>query len=342
MTVPLRIGVISSVAHRTPPLDYGPWEQVASTVTEGLVALGHDVTLFATADSLTRAALEACVPAGYEERPGQDAKVLETLHLAAAFRDTARFDVLLNHFDFLPLAFAQQVTTPMVTTVHGIGSPAVLHAYERLSADAHLVAISEADRKPTLRYAATIPHGIDPSSFTFVDREGDYLLFLGRIHPHKGTHRAIEVARRCGLPLVVAGIVQDADYFQAYVEPHLGAGVTYVGSAGPQERDRLLGGALGLLHLVEFDEPFGLAVVEALATGTPVVAQARGALPEIVRDGVTGFLVDGPDPIGAACSAVGRLSALSRSACRTDVLERFSAQRMVADYAAVLRRVAGR
>ncbi len=332
----MRIGVISSIAHRTPPRDYGPWEQVASTLTEGLVALGHDVTLFATADSLTSARLHAVAPRGYEEDPGVDAKVHEGLHIAAAFERAAQFDVLSNQFDFLPLTFSRLVSTPVVTTIHGFSSEAIVPVYRAYDDIAHYVAISDADRHPALGYEATIHHGIDLAPFTFRPEPGSYLLFLGRIHPDKGTHRAIDVARRTGLPLIIAGIVQDRGYFRDRVEPHLGPAVTYVGSAGPAQRDALLGGALALLHLVGFAEPFGLSVVEALATGTPVVAHPLGSMPEIIRHGRTGFLVD---DVPAAAEAVGHVAGLRRHDCRADVEERFTAARMVADYAALFARV---
>jgi glycosyltransferase involved in cell wall biosynthesis len=335
----MRIGVLASIAHRTPPRDYGPWEQVASTLAEGLVALGHDVTLFATADSRTAARLHAEAPRGYEEDPGgYDVKVYEGLHIAAAFERAGGFDVLSNQFDFLPLTYSRLVSTPVVTTVHGFSSEAILPVYRAYDDVAHYVAISDADRHPDLTYDATIHHGIDLAPFTFRDGPGDHLLFLGRIHPDKGTHLAVEVARRAGLPLVIAGIVQDREYFDALVRPQLDkGGVTYVGPVGPAERDALLGGALALLHLIGFAEPFGLSVVESLATGTPVIAYPLGSMPEIIRPGRTGFLVS---DVAGAVEAVGRVGSLSRRACRDDVEERFTAARMVADYAELFARVA--
>ena len=329
--------MLASIAHRTPPRDYGPWEQVASTLTEGLVALGHDVTLFATADSVTTGTLHAEAPQGYEEGGGYDVKVYEGLHNAAAFARAGGFDVLSNQFDFLPLTYSRLVSTPVVTTVHGFSSEAILPVYRAFDDIAHYVAISDADRHPDLTYDATIHHGIDLAPFTFRDQAGDYLLFLGRIHPDKGTHRAVEVARRTGLPLVIAGIVQDREYFETLVQPHLDQQITYVGPVGPAERDALLGGALALLHLIGFAEPFGLSVVESLATGTPVIAYPLGSMPEIVRSGRTGFLVD---DVAGAVEAVGRIATLSRRHCRDDVEQRFTAARMVADYAELFAAVA--
>jgi glycosyltransferase involved in cell wall biosynthesis len=280
---------------------------------------------------VTSGRLHAEAPAGYEEDPGVDAKVYGGLHIAAAFERAGEFDVLSNQFDFTPLTYSRLVSTPVVTTIHGFSSAAILPVYRAYDDIAHYVAISDADRHPDLSYAATIHHGIELDRFTYRPGPGEHLLFLGRIHPHKGTHVAIEVARRAGLPLVIAGIVQDEDYFRERVLPHVGrSGVSYAGPVGPAERDRLLGSATALLHLIDFAEPFGLSVVEALATGTPVIARPLGSMPEIVRPGRTGFLVD---DVAGAVEAVGRVGALSRRDCRDDVEARFTAERMVADYA---------
>lgn len=322
--------MLASIAHSVPPRSYGPWEQVASTLTEGLVDRGHQVTLFATGDSSTSATLHAEAPAGYEEDESVEAKVYEALHIAAAFERADDFDIISNQFDFLPLAFSGLVTTPVVTTIHGFSSERIVPVYRKYDSIGHYVSISDADRHPDLTYAATIHHGIDVDAFTLGAGEGGYLLFLGRIHPHKGTREAIEVARLCGVPLVIAGIIQDQAYYERDVAPHVdGAMISYVGPVGAARRDQLLGGAMALLHLISFDEPFGLSVVESLATGTPVIAFPRGSMLEIVRTDVTGFLVDGIDE---AADAVGRLGTVDRRDCRADVRDRFSAERMVADY----------
>ena len=333
MSDSLRIGVISSIAHSTPAKGYGPWEQVASTLTEGLVALGHDVTLFATADSVTTARLSAQAPRGYEEDDSVDAQVYAGLHLASVFEQAGDFDILSNQFDFLPLTYSRLVNTPVVTTIHGFSSEAIVPVYKEFNPSGHYVAISNSDRHPELSYAATIHHGIDLARFSFIPEAGSYLLFFGRIHPDKGTHLAIEVARRCGMPLVIAGIIHDERYFRELVEPHLGRDwISFIGAVQGKERDALLGGAIALLHLISFAEPFGLSVVESLATGTPVVAFALGSMPELIRDGQTGFLVN---DVEQATEAVEGIDSLSRHACRADVEARFSATRMVADYVAL-------
>jgi len=325
---PLRVGMLAPIAWRVPPRHYGPWERVVSLLTDGLVAAGVDVTLFATADSLTGARLSAVVPTPYEETPGMDVKVWEGLHLAHAFSHASAFDLIHNHYDFLPLTYASLVATPTLTTIHGFSSEGILPVYRAFEGRAHYVSISDADRRPDLAYLATIHHGIDLASFTFRSEVGEYLLFFGRIHPDKGTAAAIRVAHAVRRPLVIAGIVQDQGYFEREVLPHLGEDVRYAGPVGPMERNTLLGNALGLLHLISFEEPFGLSVVEAMACGTPVIATRRGSMPEVVADGVSGFLV--LDEAGAI-AAVQQLGTLSRQ----DVFahaQRFSVERMVAAY----------
>jgi glycosyltransferase involved in cell wall biosynthesis len=339
----LRVGMLAPIAWRVPPRHYGPWERVVAILTEGLVARGVDVTLFATADSVTRARLVAVAPRGYAEDPSLDAKVYECLHVGAAFEHAAagRFDILHNHFDFLPLTYSRLVATPVVSTVHGFSSERIVPVYRAYQDTAHLVAISAADRRPDLRYAATIHHGIPLDEFSFKPDGGEYLLFFGRIHPDKGAREAVEVARRTGHKLVLAGIVQDAEYFRTAIEPFVdGQQVCYVGSVGPDERNTLLGGAMALLHLINFDEPFGLSVIEAMATGTPVIAFRRGAMSELIQDGVSGYLLDAGDVSGAA-AAVRHLSALDRGSTRAHVERHFSAERMVDDYVDLYQRILG-
>lgn len=326
----MRVGVISPIAWRTPPRAYGPWEQVASNVAEGLVAGGHEVTLFATADSLTAGHLEAVAPAGYEEDAQVTPKVYEALHIARAMEQADRFDLLHNHFDFLPLAWSRLIRTPLLTTIHGFSSPAILPVYRAYDRHAFYVSISDADRDPSLDYVATVYNGIRLADFTFRPNPGEYALVLGRIHPDKGVHLAIEAATAAGLPLMIAGIVQDTDYFRRHVEPRLdGDRVRFLGPVGPAERDSLLGGALALLHLVTFDEPFGLAMIEAMACGTPVIGIRRGAVPEVVVDGQTGVLVV---DVAGAVRALRVVAGLDRGRCRTRVEERFTVDTMVRGY----------
>ena len=336
----MRVGVLSPIAWRTPPRAYGPWEQVASNVAEGLVARGHDVTLFATADSLTAGRLEAVAPAGYEEDPEVTPKVYEALHIARAMEQADRFDLLHNHFDFLPLAWSRSIRTPLVTTIHGFSSPGILPVYREYDGHAFYVSISDADRDPSLTYLATVYNGVRLADFTFRSPPGDYVVMLGRIHPDKGVHRAIEAAIAAGVSLVIAGIVQDANYFRRYVEPRVdGDRVRFVGPVGPADRDTLLGGALALLHLVTFNEPFGLAMVEAMACGTPVIGMRRGSVPEVIVDGQTGFLVD---DVAGAVRGLRVVGGLDRRRCRARVEERFTVDTMVEGYLAVYAEVLDR
>ena len=221
------------MAWRTPPRHYGPWELFASLLTEGLVALGHDVTLFATADSVTTGRLRGTSPPGGPRTRPIEPKVAECLHLADVFEHAAEFDVIHNGFDFLPLTYSGLVDTPVVTTIHGFSSPRIVPVYERYDATTTYVAISDADRHPRLHYAATIHHGIDVDAFAVDPAPADHLLFFGRIHPDKGTAEAIAVAAAAGRRLVIAGIVQDERYFRDEVEPHVdGDRVRYVGPVG--------------------------------------------------------------------------------------------------------------
>ena len=335
----LRVAVLAPISWRTPPRHYGPWEQFASLLTEGLALRGHDVTLFATADSITRARLVGSAPTGYSEDPSLDAKAWECLHISSVFERAADFDVIHNSFDFLPLTYSGLVDTPVVTTIHGFSSERIVSVYRKYDGRTHYVAISDADRHPDLSYAATIHHGIDMSAFTVGAGARAYLLFFGRIHPEKGTREAIEVARRAGLPLVIAGIVQDRGYFEREVEPHLDRErVKFIGSVGPESKSALLGGARALLHLVSFDEPFGFSVVEAMACGTPVVAHPRGSMPELIRGGENGRLVVSLDE---AVEAVRSVAELDPTSVRASVERRFDQGRMVDDYVAVYRRILG-
>jgi glycosyltransferase involved in cell wall biosynthesis len=333
----LRIAMLAPISWRVPPRHYGPWEQFVSLLTEGLVRRGVDVTLFATADSLTGAHLVGTAPTGYSEDPGLMPKVCESLHISAVFERAGEFDVIHNSFDFLPLTYSGLVDTPVVTTIHGFSSEQIVPVFEKYNSTGYYVAISDADRHERLDYVATIHHGIDMHEFVPGQGPGDYLLFFGRIHPEKGTVEAIDVARRAELPLVVAGIVQDREYFERSVQPRLdGEWATYVGPIGPDRRPGLLRGARALLHLVSFDEPFGFSVVEAMACGTPVIAHPRGSMPEIVLHGVNGFLVGSLDD---AVAAVQASTGLDRAAVRASVEHRFDSSRMVDDYLEVYRRV---
>ena len=329
--------MLAPIAWRTPPRHYGPWEQFASLLTEGLVAAGHDVTLFATADSITTAELHSTATGGWSDDAAIEPKVAECLHIASVFERADQFDLIHNGFDFLPLTYSGLVDTPVVTTIHGFSSPRILPVYERYDATTHYVAISDADRHPALHYAATVHHGIDTAAFAVHPTPGDHLLFFGRIHPDKGTATAIEVARRTGRRLDIAGIIQDEEYFRSQVEPHIdGEHVRYLGPVSAAERAGVLGAAHALLHLIDFDEPFGYSVVEAMACGTPVIANARGSMAELIDHGTTGYLVTNAND---AVDAVDHAAELDRAAIRTATVLAFDVATMIDNYVAVYRTI---
>lgn len=332
---PLRVGMLAPIAWRLPPEHYGPWEQVTSLLTEGLVARGVDVTLFATGNARTSARLEWVCPEPYAEDPRRDGRVWEAMHVAHALASSGRFDLVHNHLDWLPLAFSQFCARPMVTTIHGFSDPAILPAYQ--NSGSAFVSISDADRVAGLTYLATVHHGVELTALPFSARGGEDLVVLGRIHPDKGTAEAIAISRRAGRRLLIAGIVQDQQYFDTQVRPFVDDDqVVYLGSIAPAERAEVLGGARALLHPIAFAEPFGLSVVESMVCGTPVIAYPRGAMREVVEPGRTGFLVTGVDQ---AVTAVERAGRLDRQTCHDIAARRFGADRMVDDYLAVYEQV---
>jgi glycosyltransferase involved in cell wall biosynthesis len=336
MAFVMRIALLGPIAWRTPPVHYGPWELITSLLAEGLTERGIDVTLFATLDSVTKATLDGVVPTGYEMRPDLDGRVWEAIHIAHALRRSGEFDLVHNHLDWLPLAFSEFSAAPMVTTIHGFSGQNILPAYAKSRSE--FVSISDSDRSPDLDYLGTVYHGIDLDALPFDPDGSADLVVFGRIHPDKGTHTAIEIARRAGRRLIMCGIVQDDRYFREFVEPWIdGDRVVYLGSVGPAERGRILGSAAALLHPIAFAEPFGLSVVESMACGTPVVAYRKGSMPEVVDEGVTGRLVETVDEAVAAVAGIG---AIDRGGCRSRARHRFGAERMVDDYLRIYRKIA--
>lgn len=331
-----RIAILSPVAWRTPPRQYGAWETVASNIAEGLVARGWEVTLFATKDSVTCARLHAVIERGYEEDRSVDPKVAEYLHISEAFEHADEFDLIHSHYDFMALSYSRLVQTPVVTTIHGFSSPQILPVYRKYR-DGYFVSISDSDRHPDLDYVATVYNGIDASLYPLAERGGEDLAFLGRIHPDKGVHLAIEAARQSGRRLVIAGIVQDEAYFRREVEPHLNdTTVTFIGPVDVAGKNALFARAAAVLHLNTIPERFGLVLAEANAAGVPVIAMDLGSCREVIADGETGFLVR---DVAGAVAAVERLDEIDRAACRRRVEELFSIETMVRGYEAAYEQI---
>jgi len=325
-----RIAILSPVAWRTPPRAYGAWETVASNITEGLLARGwKNVTLFATKDSITKAKLIGFIEKGYEEDKTQIPLVSTCLHISKMMQKADEFDLIHNNFDYLPLTYLPFIRTPMLTTIHGFSEPDILRAYHDHK-DSYYVSISDADRDPELPYLATVYNGIDLSNLTFRETPGDKLVHYGRIHNDKGTHLAIEVAKKCGMDLIIAGIIQDQKYFDELIKPHLNqSSIQYIGPVNPIQRDALLKEAYVVIHLNTIPERFGLVMAESMAAGVPVISMDLGSCREVIADKETGYLVNNVDE---AVEAVGKIDKIERRKCRQRVEENFTIDRMVEGY----------
>jgi glycosyltransferase involved in cell wall biosynthesis len=334
----VKAAILAPVAWRTPPRHYGPWEQVASNIAEGLIKLGVEVTLFATGDSITAGKLESICDQGYEEDRTQDAKVLECLHISNLMEKASEFDIIHNNFDFLPLTYSALIRTPVITTIHGFSSPRIIPVYKKYNSGGHYVSISNADRSAELEYMATVYNGLNTEEFTFTETPDDYLLYFGRIHHDKGAAEAIQIARKAKKKLLIAGIIQDENYWREKVEPYLDEQIKYIGHAGPEKRNELLGKATALLHPINFAEPFGMSVAEAMLCGTPVIAFNKGSMPELIQHERTGFLVN---TIDEAVDAVAQLNNISRQRCRDWAGSQFSAEKMAGDYFRLYQHILG-
>ncbi len=332
----MKVAILSPVAWRTPPRHYGPWEQIASNIAEGLVKKGIDVTLFATKDSFTGGKLEAVIEKGYEESDA-DAKVAECLHISHLMENSGRFDLIHNNFDFLPITYSKLIKTPIVTTIHGFSSQKIIPVYKKYNGHCHYVSISNADRSPELDYIATVYNGIQTKLFTFNEKPSDHLLYFGRIHHDKGTAEAIDIAKKTKRKLYIAGLIQDKNYYEEKILPLIDNDqIIYLGNAGPEKRNELLGNSYALLHPINFKEPFGLSVAEAMLCGTPVIAFNKGSMPELIDDKKTGFLVASVDE---AVEAVQQIPSINRVDCHNHVMKNFSQEKMVNDYIEVYKKL---
>jgi glycosyltransferase involved in cell wall biosynthesis len=278
---------------------------------------------------VTRARLRAVVDKGYEEDSDVDPKVAEYLHISSVFESASEFDLIHSHYDFMALTYSRLVKTPVLTTIHGFSSPKIMPVYQKYR-DGYFVSISDSDRAPGLNYLATVYNGIDLSLYPLRQSPGNDLIFLGRIHPDKGVHLAIAIARLSGLPLLIAGIIQDTEYFREQVEPYLDERqIRYLGPVDVQGKNELFARARALLHLNTIPERFGLVLAEANAAGVPVIAMDLGSCREVIADGQTGFLVN---TVEEAVQALRRLPEIDRNVCREHVQKCFSVETMVAAY----------
>ena len=341
----LRIAQIAPLYESVPPRLYGGTERVVSYITEELVRRGHEVTLFAAGDSVTRANLvPGCREALRLQGKPELGASLQLAMLAEVF-ESARdnFDIVHSHIDYWSFPFASLAKVPAVSTMHGrLDIPDLHPVYERFT-DAALVSISDSQRAPlaAMNWVATVHHGLPRNLLRFNERRGDYLAFIGRISPEKGIDRAIEVAHKSGVPLKIAAKVDavDREYFNQVIKPLIKPPmVEYIGEIDDQQKSEFLGGALALLFTIDWPEPFGLAMIEALACGTPVIARPCGAVPEVIRPGITGFLAHEVDELAAA---VEKIESIPREQCRREFEERFTSEAMIAKYERVYHRLMG-
>ena len=333
----MRIALLSPVWFPVPPTGYGGIEWIVSLLADGLADAGHDVTLFASGDSRTRAKLHAVYPVAPSLRIGES--LPEFRHALACYERAGDFDVVNDHSGPPAAALGGAVETPVVHTVHGPLDGEAGLIYEQIARVAPrvgLISLSLNQRRPLpgLPWVANCPNALDLSAYPVHPHRGEYLLFLGRMSPDKGAHRAIQVAKDAGLPLKIAGKLNEApekEYFEAQVRPALGWGIEYLGEVTHAEKVDLLQNARATLFPIEWEEPFGLVMIESMACGTPVIATRWGAVPEVIEHGVSGIIVESSGEMAAALEQADRLNPLE---CRRYVEDRFSAERIVADYLA--------
>ena len=332
-----RIAQVAPLYESVPPKLYGGTERVVSYLTEALVDLGHDVTLYASGDSITRAKLRpVCDGALRLDETSVDACADHVLMSEKIFQESSDFDIVHSHIDYWGFPSTRRIVTPNVTTLHGrLDAPNLRRLYQEFN-DVPVVSISDRQRLPLpwANWQATVHHGVPEKLYSFREKPGGYLAFIGRISPEKRVDDAIKVARRVGLPLKIAAKVDkvDREYFQTVIKPLLHSGVEFIGEIGEKEKNDFLGNALALLFMIDWPEPFGLAMIESLACGTPVIARARGSVPEIIEDGTNGFVVE---TLEDAERAIRDIHRISRKRCREDFEKRFTAVRMARDYEAV-------
>ncbi len=351
----MRIAQIAPPYESVPPKKYGGTERIVSALTEELVKRGHDVTLFASGDSSTSARLISTFSRGIREEfphdmnPFDDAQrtMAFVQHLVKVYKMAGQFDIIHDHTTLrslpLGLAFGQYSKVPVISTLHGVLSENNIKNYENLNR-AYLVAISESQKRPApdLNYIATVYNGLDMAKYPFCDKPGDYLLHVGRISHLKGVHHAISIAKKLGLPLIIAAKLDEIDkpYYEEKVKPFIdGRQIRWVGEVSEDERNILMANALCFMHSLEWEEPFGLTLIESMATGTPVAAFNHGSMPEIIQQGKTGWIADSEDELAELIK--NNAYSINRHYCRSYALRKFSAKRMVNDYEMIYESIVG-
>ena len=335
----MKIAILSSIHWRTPPRKYGPWELIASYIAEGMVKKGHEVTLYATGDSQTKACLRWVCPRPVCEDSSLETKVYQYLHSALVFEEASQYEIIHNHYDAYPLVFSKLVKTPVVTTIHGFSSPQVVEIYRKYS-NTYYVSISYADRRhaPDLNYIANIYHGIPLEKYEYNCKPENYFCYIGRISPDKGVHLGVRLAKKLGLRLKIAGLLtkEYEEYFKKEIKPNLNQKIQFLGLISNEEKKILLRNAVGFLHLNTYSEGFGLTLIEAMACGTPVIGMNLGSIPEIVEDNKTGFVIS---DTREAIEAIKKIDKIERKACRERVEKFFSLNRMIDEYEQIYHKI---
>ncbi|HEV8666715.1 MAG TPA: glycosyltransferase family 4 protein [Candidatus Paceibacterota bacterium] len=339
----MKIAQVAPIVERVPPRTYGGTERVVHALTEELVKRGHEVTLFASGDSITSAKLESVYPRSLREAKLPDlygANTWTMLNLGLAYELQDEFDIIHDHMMPLSLPTANIASVPVVGTMHGAFTATNRRLFQTLR-NPHMVSISQAQvfSAPSINHAATIYNGLPMEHYPFSDTNDGYLLYVGRLSLEKGVHHAIEAAEQLDMPLILAAKLDPIDqaYFKAYIEPRLSSRVQWIGEVNEEERNKLMSKAKCFLHPVTWREPFGLTLIEAAATGCPVVAFNRGSIPEIIKTGVTGYVVE---DIDSMIDAVGNIDTINRAACREHALTNFSAKRMADKYEELYKKLA--
>ncbi len=335
----MKIALLSPIHWRTPPRKYGPWELVASYIAEGMVKAGHKVTLYATGDSKTSGNLSSVCPRPLMEDPTLESKVYQYLHSSAVFEKAGDYDIIHNHYDAYPLVFSKLVKTPVITTIHGFSSPQVSQIYRKYK-NTFYVSISMADRAhaPDLNYLANIYHGIPVGEYPFNPKPEKYFCYVGRISPDKGVHLSVRAAKDLGLNFKIAGLIDKAheSFFEREIQPFLGRKIKYLGLVSEVQKRNILKNAVGFLHLNTYNEGFGLALIEALAYGTPVIGMKLGSIPEIIENGKCGFVISNFEE---AKEAIKKIEQIDRNNCRKVVEQKFSLEKMISEYEKAYKKV---